>query len=136
MQISPWFLGACACACLVGGVAGTSIAADPVSRGDSQWMDTIPNHQIAYPDAAEASKLVAPRDQYDLETPNGVIPVSELAFRGRLRDRYRDVPMISPVGDVYGPDEANENYFADPADDLKCCTAARHCGHWCVVAML
>lgn len=88
MQLSPKLLGATAAAAILGALTGASIATEPLTRG-SDPLASIPSHDIAQHDAEEARAMIAPRNHYPLVTPQGVVEVAELAYRGRLRDETR-----------------------------------------------
>lgn len=86
MKPTPMILGAITLAIGAGSALGMSTPTDPLTR-TSNTFDTIPQHAIERRSEEEARKMIAPRDQYPLETKDGVIEVSELVMHGRLREQ-------------------------------------------------
>lgn len=93
MTTKPWFLGACAAACIAGAVGGATMPTSP-KQDRSDILDEIPQHEIAMPSAEQARKMIAPRNHYALETPEGRIEVAELSEHGLYRDRHREQPYF------------------------------------------
>ena len=93
MKPTPMILGAMALAIGAGTAVGMSTPTDPLSRyGDT--FDNIPRHATQFASVDEQRRMIAPRDQYPLVTPEGTIEVAELVFHGRLRDRVRRVQSL------------------------------------------
>ncbi len=92
MKRTPLILGAIPLTIFAGAAIGTSVTADPIGR-TANPLEQIPQHEIETRTADEARAMTATRDQYPLETPDGVIEVGELAYHGRLRDRMREQPL-------------------------------------------
>lgn len=88
MKPTPVILGAITLAIGAGTALGMSTPTDPLSKY-SDTLATLPQHAMENRTADEARKMIASRDQYPLETPDGVIEVRELVFHGRLRDQTR-----------------------------------------------
>lgn len=93
MPATPLILGAIPCAIFAGALIGTNIPTEPVNHTAADPLEQIPQHQVESRSLAEARNLVAPRNHYPLETPDGTVEVAELAYHGRLRDRMRDQPL-------------------------------------------
>ncbi len=82
------FAGAILGAAGLGALSGSVIGESPILA----QRDAIPTvagdrEPILYSPPAYREQRDRPPDHYDLETPSGVVPVSELALHGRLRDR-------------------------------------------------
>ena len=92
MKRTPLVLGAIPLTIFAGAAIGTSVTADPIGRAGDP-LEQIPQHEIETRTADEARAMTATRNQYPLETPEGVIEVGELAYHGRLRDRMREQPL-------------------------------------------
>lgn len=102
MKRTPLILGAIPLTIFAGAAIGTSVTADPIGRAGNP-LEQIPRHEIETRTADEARAMTATRNQYPLETPEGVIEVRELAYHGRLRDRMREQPL-------YGADTEAEAF--------------------------
>ncbi|MGI8944187.1 MAG: hypothetical protein ACR2FJ_08180 [Qipengyuania sp.] len=84
MQANPVFLGACVVFALGGAVGGANVGTTPITRaGDS--LGSIPQHSFVPPGPEVQRRIIAPRDQYALQTPQGEVAVDDLAWHGRWR---------------------------------------------------
>ena len=69
----------------VGAVSGQAIGETPMMRGGTD--ETISSAGALATDHSRIANSEPLPDHYPLETPEGIIPVAELALHGRLRDR-------------------------------------------------
>ena len=106
MKRTPLILGAIPLTILAGASIGTAVATDPIGRAGDP-LEQIPRHQVESRSAAEAQAMLAPQNQYPLETPDGVVAVAELAYHGRLRNRMREQPVYGAASEAeaFGVDE-------------------------------
>ena len=108
MKFTPHILGAVAIVGIAGAVSGATIGDSPVlTRGHS---DTLPEAPIVR--AGDNGRLAAksPPNHYPLKTPQGTIPVEELALRGRLRDRGGDLRWLNRSSSSNSIAESGEVY--------------------------
>ncbi|MBD3731002.1 MAG: hypothetical protein IE933_15025 [Sphingomonadales bacterium] len=111
MKVPPLLLGACALACLTGASLGATTNTRPLGDADSP-LAGLPSHTASAAQYALASTDTP--DHYPLVTPQGTIPVADLAIHGRLRDEYRALEgyrSAPPVAD-YIPDPAPQPAIA------------------------
>ena len=99
MKPTPAILGAITLAITAGTALGMSTPTDPLTNY-SDTLSTLPQHAMESRSSDAARKMIAPRDQYPLETPEGVIEVSELAYHGRLRNRMREQPLYGATSEA------------------------------------
>ncbi len=83
MKLTFAFLGAGALALMSGAAAGSAVNTDPVSRADS----AAPSFAAGHPQPAVNREVARGPDHYPLETPRGVVPISELSWYGVQRSR-------------------------------------------------
>lgn len=69
----------------VGAISGQAIGQMPILRESAGG--SIPEALYTPTSFAEVASGERPPDHYPLVTPDGTVPVAELALRGRLRDR-------------------------------------------------
>ena len=69
----------------VGAVSGQAIGDTPMLRGGVD--DMLPEGSSFQSDFSDLAESEQPPDHYPLETPQGTIPVAQLALHGRMRDR-------------------------------------------------
>ncbi len=105
MKLAFAVLGAGALALISGAAAGSAVNTDPVSRADS----AAPSFAAKHPQPAFDAKVAKGPDHYPLETPRGVVPVSELAWHGVMRGEYR------PYGDARTSEAVYYRSDYDPA---------------------
>lgn len=79
------FVAAALVAAAVGAVSGQAIGDTPILRDRSEHFGPSANKHDA--PAERSAETDRPPDHYPLVTPNGTIPVAELALHGRMRDR-------------------------------------------------
>ncbi|TIX49751.1 hypothetical protein [Alteraurantiacibacter aquimixticola] len=96
MKFTPLIAGAGALG-LVAGIAGVqAINTTPVTHMESDLLAGLPDHPVA---AASTEAHVATPSHYPLETPEGTVPVEDLALHGRYRDSAVRVGLIdAPAG--------------------------------------
>ena len=87
MKIPPMILGASALAPIVGAIVGLSLNTEPLVPSTTSSLPAGSPIQVA--DAAPVTRERLP-DHYALETPDGVVEVHELSFRGRQYDQWRE----------------------------------------------
>ncbi|MGB3165321.1 MAG: hypothetical protein WBA68_00915 [Alteraurantiacibacter sp.] len=90
MKILPLLLGAAILAPVGGAVMGKNLGTDPLG----QVIDvTASLPQTTQFDARNATLRSAERlpNHYALETPDGIVPVGELAMRGQHRERWEQM---------------------------------------------
>ena len=110
MKPLPMILGAMSLAVATGALAGASLPTTPITRhGDI--LAEVPRHQVQSRTIEETHAMIAPRDHYPLETPAGVIPVAELEYHGRLRNRMREQPL-------YGAETEAEAFGMERPDTI------------------
>ncbi len=86
MTYTPAILGALSCALVTGAAIGQNIGTDPIGvRADVS--DLLPQPALYTASADRSGTRPRLPDHYPLETPEGRIEISELAFHGRLRNR-------------------------------------------------
>ena len=69
----------------VGAASGQAIGDTPIIRKGTG--DTLPSANVVADDYSHLAGSERPPDHYPLVTPDGTIPVGELALHGRMRDR-------------------------------------------------
>ncbi len=109
MRYVSSMLGALGIAIAGGLTLGMTTPTDPITR-DSDPLANIPQHEVQSLSVEDARKRQPARDQYPLKTPDGVIPVRELAYYGRMRSRMREQPM-------YGAQSEAEAFGLDQRHD-------------------
>lgn len=87
MKAKALFAGALAVAALGGATTGATLNTQPL-EAEVDPLASIPDHEIDYPSQAEIDAMKAPHNHYALETPQGRVEVTELAYHGRLRDEH------------------------------------------------
>lgn len=92
MKSTPLFLGAIPLTIFAGALLGNAVATEPIARATDPIAE-LPRHEVETRTIEETRAMKAPRNQYPLKTPQGVIQVSELAYHGRLRQRLREQPF-------------------------------------------
>ena len=111
------FVAACATFAFGGAFAGSNIGTEPIARG-ADPLSTLPRHQLASHSVEATRAMQGPRDQYDMETPEGRIPVEELVWHGRMRDTElaRSYMSADYGEDDFGYEELDyETYTSAPA---------------------
>jgi hypothetical protein len=114
MQTTAILLGAGAFGLVAGALGGSKIATQPISAADTDLLAGITQHQLA--DIAQAQNGPRPPDHYPLVTPEGTIPVEQLAFYGVMRDRGYADPYRYSYDPALGEDFAYSedwNYYED-----------------------
>lgn len=111
MKATSIILGACALGIIAGAAGGTSINTRPIANAADTFA-SIPDAPIVR--FAGAQQTEALPNHYPMTTPEGTIPVEELAYRGRYRDtaRYMDayyVPAEEARFENYEDWEAQSN---------------------------
>lgn len=88
MKISPWILGAAVLVPVAGAAIGHNMSTEPIGvhQDVSALLPDRP-HSVAVNPVRNVHERLP--DHYALETPEGRIEVSELAWHGRFRDRVR-----------------------------------------------
>ena len=79
------FIAAALVAGAVGAASGQAIGDTPILRGGSE--QALPLAKTPYEAVEGQTETERPPDHYPLVTPDGTIPVAELALHGRMRDR-------------------------------------------------
>ena len=113
MKTTPAVLGAICLALSAGTALGLSTPTQPLSDYSDTLAD-LPRHALNTPSPEEARKMIAPRDQYPLETPDGVVEVAELAFHGRLRSRMREQPFYGAESEIDAFAMVDASYEVQP----------------------
>lgn len=70
---------------VIGAIGGASIGASPILRADAAEAYAASSGSLGSSERWQSGER--PPDHYPLVTPQGTIPVAELALHGRLRDR-------------------------------------------------
>lgn len=86
MKATPVILGACALGIVAGAAGGTAINTRPLANA-SDTIDQLPEAPTLR-DGATGPAQALP-NHYPLTTPEGTVPVTELAYHGRFRDTPR-----------------------------------------------
>ena len=105
MTRTPLILGAIPLTIFAGALVGTAVATEPLKiAADTAY--TAPTHAVEDRSLAEAQAMIGPQNQYRMETPDGIVEVSELALRGRFRNRMREQPyyFAGSEDEAYGLD--------------------------------
>ncbi len=116
MKVSPWIFGAALIVPVIGAMAGSSISTEPLDTPQDISM-LLPDNQINTYAATSPERPLS--NHYDLETPEGVVEVADLAFRGRNHEEYRRVEAMEAA---YAAEMAAFN--ADMAPDLETYSAS------------
>lgn len=85
MPIKSLMIAGCLAVAAVGAVSGQAIGSTPMLRAET--VDYLPSSSVTSGEFRSNGNVDRPPDHYPLVTPEGTIPVGELALHGRLRHR-------------------------------------------------
>ena len=93
MNRTPALLGAITAAVFAGGVFGATTNTTPLYQDAADPLASLPQHEYAQPAAATQTRPT--QDSYALRTPDGTVPVGELALQ-RLENNRSDLAVAQP----------------------------------------